>query len=434
MKKAVIGICVVVMMLLTRLSYGEETGQSEIEMLRRMVEEQNRTINQLLHRIEALESDHERVEVKQEEYGEWMEAKKSEKPLWSERVRVKGDLRYRYEHVRNDRRSPDRDDNRNRNRVRARIGVDAELLPTLDLHLQLSTAEVVDANGKDEGDPVSGNQTLTNAWSLKNVWLSQAWADWHPEAAPGLSILAGKIKRPFITPVSSELVWDGDVNPEGAMIDYHREFDRFELFVKGYGFWTIERKTEGDSGLFGAQGALKHNFTAFDDKAHVMGGLSYYDYGDTDGEEFFVDGDPFGNSTDPTETFFAEDFDLFEVFGEVGFRVRNVPVVVFADYVTNTAADDDDQGWSVGFQVARSPWKFRYLYKEVEKDAVFGAFTDSDFGGGGTNAEGHELNLSYKLTKNWELAATYFHNDTGIASGDDEEDYQRLQLDAKFKF
>ena len=424
--KKILGACICAVLLMLPATAFAQQGQSEIERLRETVEEQNRVIQELLRRIEA-------VEVTQEDQKEWVEADKAEKPLWWEKVTLKGDFRYRYEYADDER----KDDDRNRNRIRARIGIDAEVTPTVDLHFQLSTAEAVDANGKDEGDPISGNQTLTNAWSLKNIWISQAYADWRPEPVPGLNILAGKIKRPFISPVKSELIWDGDVNPEGIAVKYKKSLDSTELLAQAYGFWVIENKAGGDSGLFGGQVAVKQKLDLFEDSAHVMGGLSYYDFGNVEGEAFFVKGSSFGNTTDLTGALFAEDFDLFEVFGEFGFKTRETPVILFADYVTNTAANDEDTGWSVGFKVgkAKKPgsWQFKYLYKDVEQDAVFGTFTDSDFGGGGTDAEGHEFALAYQVAKNWQVAGTLFLNDVDVEKKP-EEDYTKLQLDVKFNF
>ena len=413
-------ICAALLMLPTAAL--AQQGQSETERLRKALEEQKSVIQELLQRIEA-------VEVTQEDQEEWIDTDKESKPLWWEKVKIKGDLRTRYEYTDDE----SKDDDRSRARIRARLGVEAEATPTVDVHFQLSTAGEVDG----EGDPVSGNQTMDNAWSSKNIWISQAWADWHPENVSGLNILVGKIKHPFITPVKSELIWDGDVNPEGAALKYKKSLDSTDLMVNAYGFYLIENKSEGDTGLFGVQGAAKRKFEAFGEKAHVMGSLGYFDFVNIEGEEFILDGDPFGNTTDPTGTMFAEDFELLNVFGELGIKVNKIPVTLFADFVTNTAADDEDTGWSVGFKIgkAKEPgsWQFRYLYKDIDQDAVFGTFTDSDFGGGGTDHEGHEFNLAHQLAKNWQLAGTLFLNEKDVESGDGE-DYTKLQFDAKFKF
>jgi hypothetical protein len=69
----------------------------------------------------------------------------------------------------------------------------------------------------------------------------------------------------------------------------------------------------------------------------------------------------------------------------------------------------------------------------VEKDAVIGTFTDSDFRGGGTDAKGHEIGGSYQLAKNSAINLTYFINEIGLEL-DDPQDFKRLQADLQLKF
>jgi hypothetical protein len=66
----------------------------------------------------------------------------------------------------------------------------------------------------------------------------------------------------------------------------------------------------------------------------------------------------------------------------------------------------------------------------VEKDAVAGVLTDSDFIGGGTDGKGHMLSGKYQLTKNIQAGLTYFITQ----KGDNNDDYRRLQADLGFKF
>ncbi|RJP18583.1 MAG: hypothetical protein C4520_14195 [Candidatus Abyssobacteria bacterium SURF_5] len=431
MKKSVMALCIGFLLLSGR-AYAQQPDQSEqLERLQRIVEEQNRTISDLMQRLESLEGV-------QEEQQEWISETKEAKPVWTDRVKLKGDLRYRYEYIDSLDTKTGKDEERHRNRIRARIGIEAKATDTVDLGFQLSTSEA--GGDEDLGDPVSGNQTLDNAWSLKEIWVSEAYFDWHPANVEGLHVLGGKMKRPFINPNASELVWDSDVNPEGGALTYKKSLDSTDLMGNLYGFWIEENSASSDSLLVGAQGALKQKFEAFDNGLYAMAGASYYDYGGIEAKDtFFDDGKSFGNTILPDGTY-AEDFNELEVFGEVGMRIKEVPVSVFADYVQNLAADEEDAGWSVGFGVGKTKdpgsWAFRYLYKELEQDAVVGLFTDSDFGGGGTNVDGHEVNLTYQLAKNWQLAASYFHNNQFISDDDgrDEEDYRRLQLDVIFKF
>lgn len=428
MKRMAIFICLGLLLISGNAVAQEQSQSGEIETLRKLVQEQNARISGLLSRIEALEA-------KQGEQGEWIETEReSEKKEaeWTERIVLKGDFRYRVEWIDDDREREDR----TRNRIRARVGLDAKLSDTMDLGFQLSTSE---PNGRGaEGDPISNMQTLTNSFSLKNIWLSQAFFDWHPAQATGLHVLGGKVYYPFIAPGKSELIWDADLNPEGGLIRYARSFDSVEVFGNLYGFWVLERSQDADSGLFGAQGGAKHSFTAFGDKAYILGGIGYFDFGNVVGERPFFDNTGKASGNTLVNGVLAEDFDELELFSEFGFKARGIPLLLFADYVTNTATSGQDDGWLIGLGVGKTKepgdWEVRYTYRVLQKDAVVGGFTSSDFARGGTDAKGHEIGLTYQLAKNWQVVAKYFNNETGIGIGEDEEDYEKVQLDLNFKF
>ncbi len=78
----------------------------------------------------------------------------------------------------------------------------------------------------------------------------------------------------------------------------------------------------------------------------------------------------------------------------------------------------------------------------VEKDALYGQYIDSDFGGGNTDAKGSIIKVGYAFARNWTFNVTYFLNETnidvpatvaGVGSVLDR-DYKRLQLDLNFKY
>jgi len=66
----------------------------------------------------------------------------------------------------------------------------------------------------------------------------------------------------------------------------------------------------------------------------------------------------------------------------------------------------------------------------LQKDAVVGAFSDSDFIGGGTNGRGSRFGGKYQLAKNVQTGLTYFLNDRQ----DEDNNYRRLQVDMVLKF
>jgi len=61
-----------------------------------------------------------------------------------------------------------------------------------------------------------------------------------------------------------------------------------------------------------------------------------------------------------------------------------------------------------------------------------GLLTDSDFGGGGTNAKGWALFGTYAFHDNWNFKATYFINTVDLST--DPHDFDRLMLDLNFKY
>ena len=84
-------------------------------------------------------------------------------------------------------------------------------------------------------------------------------------------------------------------------------------------------------------------------------------------------------------------------------------------------------------QKAKGSWEASYTYQDLERDAVFGLWTDSDFGGGGTDTSGHVFRGAYALSDKTNVAFAYFMNQIGENAGN-ELDYDRLQLDLNFKY
>ena len=335
---------------------------------------------------------------------------------WTESVKVDGDLRYRHEYIDDDA----KDDARTRHRIRARIGITAKLDDELSLGFRL-------ASGSD--DPVSTNQTLDGSFSTKNINLDRAWFAWKP-ADSGLKITGGKMGNPFYKPAKGSLIWDGDLNPEGMSATWKNKNGDAAFWLTGSGFYVDERSSDKNAALFGAQAGLKYDM----DASSFTVGAGYFTYSELQGA--LVDDDFFGNTADGG--MFMYDYDLLEAFAEFAFKAGDMPVKLYGDYVSNSDPDENNTGFLFGFELnkAKKPgsWKLAYDYRELEADAVMAAFSDSDFGGGGTDAKGHRFAGAYQLTKAAQLAATLFVNEKGIKDGDEGVDYTRLQVDMKFKF
>lgn len=356
-----------------------------------------------------------------------LHAEESKAPSsWADTVSLKGDMRYRFENI-----EQEGKEDRYRNRIRARAGLVAKPDDELEIGIRLSTGT--------DGDPVSSNQSLDDGFNRKSVYIDLAYLQYSPAAAEGLTLVGGKMENPF---AGTDLVWDGDLNPEGVAAKYTLGLEDLDLFANAGSFWVDERSgTTDDAMLLGGQLGAKLSTDAA--TAMLAAGFFYYD--NLKGFPTVVDPvDGFGNAVvettdevtgDVTETTYLYGTEIFDLVGQVGLKSK-VPVTLYGDYAVNQDADIDDTGYLAGVKVGKTKApgsvEFDYNYRELEANAVLGAFTDSDFIGGGTDGKGHKVSVGVQLTKLLKGTVTYFMNEIGLDG--DSTDYDRLQVDVSAKF
>ena len=337
------------------------------------------------------------------------------KTSWTETIRWKGDFRYRYESF-----DVENKPNRDRNRIRARAALIADVTPTIEVGLGL-------ASGGD--DPVSSNQTLGGGGSTKDLRIDLAYFDW--DGLKDTHVYGGKFSNYVHRAGKNALLWDGDWRPEGTGIKWNNGM----FFANGLGTWIESDSKEGQSFAYLTQLGIKF---PIGDNFKLTTGVGYHVFDTAGSSSFFGDDDDFfGNSFDPITNTYLYDYEELEFFADLGFEMFGHPALLFGNYVQNQAADEDDTAWAVGFKYGaarnKGDWQFGYVYQRLEKDALLGLLTDSDFGGGGTNSKGSIIKGSYAIYKNFNANLTYFINDVGLDL-EDPIDFKRLQLDLSFKY
>lgn len=101
------------------------------------------------------------------------------------------------------------------------------------------------------------------------------------------------------------------------------------------------------------------------------------------------------------------------------------------------AFEGGDTAWNLAFQVGKpslehfGDWQAGFGYRYVESDAVVDGFTDSDFGGGGTNVQGYFLGGSMALSPSVRLGVKWMSSDEIIGSPLSTD---TLQIDINAKF
>lgn len=332
-----------------------------------------------------------------------------EVPAWTQGLDIGGDLRYRHEMV---------DDAaaelRHRHRIRARINATATLNEDLKVRFGLST-------GGAAND--SGNQSLDQGFSRKAIGLDLAHFDWR--LAEGLRFSGGKMSNPFFRPGGYHLMFDGDIRPEGLAL----KANTGPIFANASAFWVEERGSSADTIWYGLQAGYRDaTFTA---------GASYHKFSESKGRApIFTPASGQGNQLDANGNY-LHGFSIVEVFADATFELSGRPLRVFADYVTNTDADEFSDGYAVGLdyrgESGAGSWNVGYVYEDLEANAVVGALTDSDFAGGTSDGKGHSLLAGYKFARDWRLGFRYILGERGEAAGK-ERDYNRLQADIRFSY
>ncbi|MCF6207229.1 MAG: putative porin [Sulfurovum sp.] len=341
---------------------------------------------------------------------------------FSERFHFKGDLRLRYESI-------ERDDTENTYRTRYRLRLGSTIDLTDEFHVNVGMRSGF-------GNPTSGNQTFLDDKPLSDYFFQSLRFN-----VLGLTYKSGnhtvKIGRePYMMyrPIKSQLVWDNDVSLNGVNYQYK---DDTQIITLGVNQPTLEENSVARDtvNLFLAQYVRKTTL----DFAKLNLGAGFYFYDGLKGNtELF--GKSKGNTVLNGE--YVNDYHILEGFAELKFDdLFGMPFKVAASVAYNTAASDNNFGYDLAFQLGKAKkigdWQVKYSYTDIQEDAVFGAYSDSDNFGGGTAAKGHAIRAKYKMGKQLYFAGSfffskYYESKSKIAGM--EPDYERVQLDCIIKF
>ncbi|MEZ6194597.1 MAG: putative porin [Planctomycetota bacterium] len=352
------------------------------------------------------------------------------------RLRFSGDFRYRFEA------SVDQDDrpDRYRQRVRFRFNSEFAINDEVTVNARLVTG--------DPDDPNSPHQTLGSVFDKFPVSLDRVNVVYRPTWAPGLSATLGKFGHDFRSnPVYGELVWDADVQAEGARIDYVWKGDgAIERLEFRAGLYVVLESGGGDD-AFAFVGQAAGVFALAED-LHLAAAASYYHWTDTtpDGALGAL-ADNAGNVTvdrdlDGTIDDYASDFGILDAFLALTYDGWSIPVTVSGEVIWNhRAANDRDLGWSAGLALgrdkAKGDWKFFYAYSSIEQDAVFSPVAQDDFLLQ-TNHQSHVVGVNYMLDDSvglrlWALISARDTLGT-TATTDSDDDQFRIRLDLNISF
>lgn len=308
-------------------------------------------------------------------------------------LKFNGDFRVRYEYTTEGNGAA----SLGREVARFRLGMSYALRDDIVVRARLATG--------DPGDPNSADVTLGSFVNDLSVSLDMAAVE---VSRSRWALFGGKFANPF---QRTELVWDGDVNPQGVA---GRVMVGDPATVTGTltGLYFIVDSRTGNQGsdMGGAQVSITAPVA---DKWKVSGSAAYYDYRIRSLAAADA-GDTRSNRLVPGGTAYLSDFNLLDlllVVDYTGFAPR-YPLRVVGDYVHNSGASNLNTGWGADVYVGRSARKgdlrYRYGYGMTETDAVLAAFSH-DNTTLGTNYEIHTLSVDAVPIAGLFLNVTLYH-------------------------
>ncbi len=329
------------------------------------------------------------------------------KTKWTEKVKVKGDIRTRYQFE-----SEDGKDGRSRGRLRYRLGVIAK---------PISNWEVGAGFASGNSDPRSSNQTMEDAFSTKGIQLDYAYVQ-YKYGKTGFKAVAGKFKRKKYLWAPTDVMWDGDVNPEGVAI---RFAPKKGLLWLNAGMLVLEEdntSTGSDHDSHMGYGQIGTKF-----KSRNM-------YGKLAGTVYTFGKMKAAGSSDYTgagETNTDNNLGSFNLAGELGTKIGGGKLALVGEYINNYETNtNEDTAWSAGFKYKIGKLKMEYLYVDVDHNAVPDFLPDSDRFGGDTGIKGHEIAVGYKINKHVSVGIDYYATEDPIKNVDQD----LLQLDLNVEF
>jgi hypothetical protein len=310
---------------------------------------------------------------------------------WQDRLTVSGDARIRYEYNSSVDSIPAWD----RGVVRGRLRGHYHISDYMTLGARMVTG--------DRNNPRTADVTIGDFVSDLEVSLDQFYLSYENQH---LQLVGGKFAKPF---TSTEIVWDGDVNPQGIGGSYElAKSKRWSSRISGVYFLINESIFEQGSEMLGGQFSWTLQPTSnWSLSLHA----AYYDY-DIGTLNPDVPGGARGNYVSPDGTRYLSDFNLFDTIGSVtyvGFGDR-WPVKLIGDYIKNSGAMvPEDAGWSMDLFAGNlnAPGHFlaHYGYSQVETDAILGMFSNDNIIFP-TNYRLHTISLDYALQQNTFVGVT----------------------------
>jgi len=340
------------------------------------------------------------------------------------RLKWKGDFRFRGQREINS-----SDDPRLSTKLRFRLGLQAEIDPSLKAEIRLATTRTNNSTNQTLGDKSEPGPVR------RFIGLDLAYAQWKPVLF--FELYAGRIPQVHFRPGSSQILLDSDLALEGIAVASEAKYnDMLSVFANFGSTWIRENydsfysQEQTDNMLNWGQAGTKLTISTIT----TTFGLGFFNYTALQGMRFSdvsTGGTSRGNSEDPAETF-KNAYVPRQYFIDTKWKSSASTVGAFIEHLDNGETLDPHKAWWTGVSYKVETWGLQVAYGQIHSDAVPGIFTDSDFAGGTTNAKGFVITAQAKLRPSVSLVASQYFNQKQATT--EEVRYDRTHLDLIVEF
>jgi hypothetical protein len=374
---------------------------------------------------------------------------------------------------------------RHRQRYRVRLGLRGKLLDDWFFGLRLETSTSPRSTNVTFGD----DSQVNGPFSKENDRISIGQAYLGYKGFPDLTLTAGKMPNPLVTTL---MVWDDDINPEGLAEQWKHTFTiggdagappsygkdgktlietkpseslmKIDVFANFGQFVYDDSNPENpigpqpnnvpdtDAFLLAWQIGARFDFPK---KFYFQLAPTLYNY-TGHGDSFFThfSGDPDGNQTGINSLL------VFDMPAEIGWKIGKLPMRIFGDFAVNLDGDDraaaaghpdkGDQryayqiGLGIGQLKAKHDWQLNAWWQHTEQYSLDPNLVDSDIFDSRVNLQGVGVTAAYNLADAVAFKLTYaygWRSDDDLGTGgvgdigiNPLDQYQLFQADLSLKF
>ena len=276
----------------------------------------------------------------------------------------------------------------------------------------------------------------------------------------------------------SNMVYDHDINPEGAALQAAYAINKQHTLKGNAGFFVLDELNQGnpsgstlpagtningshDPYLYGAQILWESKWNK-----QIESTLGFAAFLVEDRQALSAKAQPFYNAGNTRDANGFLQYNYNPLIGSASTTYKfasaplypgEFPIRLSGEFMENTAAPDDNEGWRVGLTIGRAgkkgAWEVNYRYQRLEADAWFDALVDDDNGAfygpgnrqlagtgrangwfGGTNVKGHQVIATYSFTDFVNFTFIYYDNQLILKSPGEKSDAGHFMAEINWKF